>query len=83
MRKGDKKITGSNLNLKKGGEARCTKLPLCEGSGEGPSTRDYCTQLYPAFLQEAVSTARTRDFRSHGSNFTSYAKAPLLCSSFE
>lgn len=32
------------------------------GSWKGCTTGVYCTQPYPAFLQEGVSTARTRDF---------------------
>ncbi|XP_070031476.1 cuscuta receptor 1-like isoform X1 [Nicotiana tomentosiformis] len=40
--------------------ARCTKLCYAR-AGKGQTTRVCCTQSYPAFLQEAVSTARTHD----------------------
>ncbi|KAG5576981.1 hypothetical protein H5410_057115 [Solanum commersonii] len=35
--------------------------PCYEGSGKGRTSRDYCTQPYPAFLQEAVFMARIRN----------------------
>jgi len=41
--------------------ARYTKLPLYAGPGKGQTPRVYCKERYPAFLQEAVSTAWTCD----------------------
>jgi len=43
--------------LKNNGQPGALSSRYARGPGKGWTTRVYCTQPYPAFLQEVVSTA--------------------------
>ncbi|XP_019249027.1 PREDICTED: glycerol-3-phosphate acyltransferase 1-like [Nicotiana attenuata] len=52
---------GVKSRNKNKGQSGALSFRYAKGLGKGRTTRVYCTQSYPVFLQKAVSTTQTRN----------------------